>query len=63
MAVERTEMTFRSGADECAATLFFPAEPAEEDVPAVILAQGFTGTREDGIPQFAERFAEAGIAA
>lgn len=63
MAVDRTDTTFRSGGDECAATLFFPAAPAEEDVPAVILAQGFTGTREDGIPQFAERFAEAGIAA
>jgi dienelactone hydrolase len=63
VAFERTETSFPSGGDECAATLYFPAEPAEDDIPAVVLAQGFTGTREDGIPRFAERFAEAGIAA
>ena len=58
MAVERTDTSFPSGGDECAATLFFPTEPAEDDVPAVVLAQGFTGTRMDGIPRFAERFAD-----
>lgn len=61
MAIERTETSFPSGDDECAATLYFPADPAEDDIPAVVLAQGFTGTRLDGVPRFAERFAEAGF--
>ena len=61
MAVERTDTSFPSGGEECAATLYFPTEPAEDDVPAVVLAQGFTGTRLDGIPRFAERLAGAGF--
>ena len=61
MAVDLTETSFPSGGEECAATLYFPTEPDEDDVPAVVLAQGFTGTRLDGIPRFAERLAEAGF--
>lgn len=32
-------------------------------MPVVVMAHGFTATRTDGLPPFAERFAEAGLAA
>lgn len=62
MSILREEIRFDSHGDECAGTLFLP-ESGPEGLPAVVLAHGFTATREDGLPPFAERFAEEGFAA
>lgn len=55
-------MTFRSGAERCAAWLY-PAPAAAERAPVVVMAHGLSGTRRDRLGPFAERFAEAGFAA
>lgn len=62
--VERTELTFDSGGVECAAYLYRPAPigTGASRVPCVVMASGLTSTRDDGLPAFAERFAEAGLA-
>lgn len=57
-----TEEHFTSGGERCAATLYLP-EDSPDAVPAVVLAHGFTATREDGLAPFAERFASEGVAA
>lgn len=59
---ERTDVTFPSGDAHCAAYLYRP-DAADGDVPCVVMAHGFTATRDDRLPAFAERFAAAGIAA
>jgi uncharacterized protein len=56
------ELRFRSGGEECAATLYRPDVAAEGDVPCIVLSHGFSLTRRDGLPRFAERFANAGLA-
>jgi fermentation-respiration switch protein FrsA (DUF1100 family) len=58
----RTDLTFMSGGRRCAAWLYVP-DDALGRVPCVVMAHGFGGTREDAICAFAERFAEAGMAA
>jgi uncharacterized protein len=60
--VERREVQFRSGGDECAAWLYEPAGSPER-APVVVMAHGLSGTRRDRLGAFAERFARAGIAA
>ena len=60
--IAREDVRFQSGADHCAAWLFRPAA-AETDVPLVVLAHGFGGTRDARLDAFAERFADAGYAA
>lgn len=62
---ERTEVTFDSGGVECAAYLYRPAAPSggrSGAVPCVVMAHGFSATRDDGLPGYAERFAAAGLA-
>lgn len=61
MAFTTEQVSFQSGGDECAGTLFRP-ESNGSTVPVVVMAHGFTATRTDGLPPFAERFAEAGLA-
>ncbi|MEV4418469.1 alpha/beta fold hydrolase [Patulibacter sp. NPDC049589] len=58
---ERTEITFPSGDAHCAAYLYRP-EGAAGDVPCVVMAHGFSATRDDRLPAFAERFRAAGLA-
>lgn len=58
----RQHVSFRSGGETCAAHLYRPDDPAA-DVPCVIMGHGFSATRDDGLPAFAERFADAGYAA
>jgi pimeloyl-ACP methyl ester carboxylesterase len=60
--VDRRDVSFRSGEDECAAWLY-PAAGDAEAAPVVVMAHGHSGTRRDGLGPFAERFAAAGIAA
>ncbi len=62
MAVTREDITFPSGGKTCAAWLYLP-DGTHDALPCVVMAHGFGGTRADALPDFAERFAEAGIAA
>jgi pimeloyl-ACP methyl ester carboxylesterase len=61
---ERSDVSFESGGETCAAWHF----PAEGDVfasvegrPCMVMAHGIGGTRDSGLEPFAEAFAEAGL--
>jgi uncharacterized protein len=56
----RTELIFNSSGVDCAAYLYRPT--AASEVPCVVMAHGFAATRDDGLPAYAQRFAEAGLA-
>jgi pimeloyl-ACP methyl ester carboxylesterase len=58
---EREDLSFASGADTCAAWLYRP-EGVAGTVPCVVMAHGFSATRADTLPAYAERFAAAGMA-
>ena len=61
----RSDVTFSSGGERCAAYLYPPVaglDPAAP-VPCVVMAHGFSATRDDGLPAYAEAFAQAGFAA
>ena len=57
----REDVGFDCGGERCAAWLYRPEGDGPH--PCVILAHGFGGTREARLWAFAERFADAGIAA
>lgn len=59
--MSRTDVTFPSGHDSCAAWLYRP--DAQTPYPLVILGHGLGATRELGLAAYAERFVEAGFAA
>jgi len=59
--VTRHDVSFDSHGDTCAAWLFLP--DGVTNPPVVILGHGLGATREMGLDGFAERFAQAGIAA
>jgi pimeloyl-ACP methyl ester carboxylesterase len=53
--------TFSSGGEMCEAWLFRPDPvPAAERAPCVVMANGLSLTRWDGLPAFARAFADAG---
>src|SRR3954465_8575738 len=56
----RLDVAFPSAGDECRAWLFKP-DPAPP--PLAVLAAGPGGAREYGLEPYAQRFADAGIAA
>jgi len=56
----RTDVTFRSGDDWCAGWLYRP-EGFEGPRPLMVMAHGFSGTKELRLPAYAERFCAAGI--
>jgi alpha-beta hydrolase superfamily lysophospholipase len=60
--VERQDLTYAVGGDECVAWLY-PARDSGDPAPIVVMAHGLSGTRRDRLGPFAERFAETGIAA
>jgi len=60
--MDRQDLVFRSGDDECAAWLY-PAAGSSGRVPVIVMAHGLSGTRRDRLGPFAERFAAAGFAA
>jgi pimeloyl-ACP methyl ester carboxylesterase len=62
MEVERRDLSFQAGGDACAAWLY-PVTGGAAIAPIVVMAHGLSGTRRDRLGPFAERFAEAGIAA
>jgi dienelactone hydrolase len=57
---KRLDVAFPSSGDECRA---WPFLPDTEQSPVVILGHGLGGTREYGLEPYAQRFADAGIAA
>ena len=61
MEFERHDEDFESKETRCAGWLYEPA--GVTDPPVVVMAHGFGGEREARLPAFAERFAEAGLAA
>jgi alpha-beta hydrolase superfamily lysophospholipase len=62
--MQRKEVTFICGTDTCAAWLYAPAGGGSDGtVPLIVMAHGLTGTRRDRLGPFAERFADAGVAA
>ncbi len=54
----REDVWFTSGGDRCAAWWYSPE--GDGNGRAVVMANGFSLTRHDGLPRFAERFSEAG---
>ena len=60
--MDREELTFPSGDGHCAAWLYRPSRDAAGDVPCVVMGNGFSMTRHDGLPPYAERLAAAGLA-
>jgi uncharacterized protein len=56
----RLDVAFPSSGDDCRGWLFMPDT---ERPPLVILGHGLGGTREYGLEPYAQRFADAGIAA
>ena len=61
--IETEELRFRSDGEECAATLYRHDADTDDDTPCVVMGNGFSMTRHDGMPRFASCFAERGIAA
>jgi alpha-beta hydrolase superfamily lysophospholipase len=61
-AMPRQDLDFLSRGTRCASWLY-PAHGVGEPAPIVVMAHGLSGTRRDGLGPFAQRFAEAGIAA
>ncbi len=57
--MEREEVRFQSGSEECAAWLFRPPGGAAA-APCVVMASGLSCVREQRLDAFAERFAAAG---
>src|SRR4051794_15323240 len=60
--MQRDDVTFDSWGERCAAWLYRPADDSG-DAGCVVLGHGWTGTREQRLDAYAERFAEAGYAA
>jgi len=59
-ALVRRDLRFPCGEAECAGWLYLPAN--ETRPPVVVMAHGFAGTRDVGLPATAERLARAGLA-
>jgi dienelactone hydrolase len=57
--IARSDVTFESAGERCAAWLYRP----EHTSACVVLAHGWTGLREQRLDAYAERFAGAGLAA
>ncbi len=53
----RTDITFHSGDDWCAGWLYRP-EGFEGPRPLIVMAHGFSGTKELRLPAYAERFCD-----
>jgi pimeloyl-ACP methyl ester carboxylesterase len=60
--MERLDVRFASGEDECAAWLFLPSGEAGP-WPCVVMCTGLSFVRDQGLDAFGERFAAAGLAA
>ena len=59
-SARRMQVSFKSGGLSCAATVYRP-DSATGPVGCVVMGNGITLTRNDGIPDYAKRFADAGF--
>ena len=59
-APDREDIRIPSHGEQLAAYYYQPTAHAK--VPCVVMAHGFTGTRDDGLPPYAEAFRDAGFA-
>lgn len=58
--MDRQDIRIASHGEQLAAYLYRPA--GDPPVPAVVMAHGFSATRDDGLPGYAESFVQAGCA-
>ena len=58
---QREDIRIPSDGEQLAAYVYRPAA-ADRDTPCVVMAHGFSGTRDDGLPAYAEAFRAAGYA-
>lgn len=59
----RSEISFKSAGEVCAGWLYLPEEAGgDESFPVIVMAHGFSGVKEQGLAEYAERFADAGFA-
>ncbi len=58
--ITRLDLRFPCADSTCAGWLYLPSHSGR--APVVIMGHGFAGTRDVGLPRFAERFARAGLA-
>jgi pimeloyl-ACP methyl ester carboxylesterase len=62
--IVRRDLRFACGDDTCAGWLYMPGTVVIRGLPpVVVMGHGFAGTRDVGLPAFAEAFAQHGIAA
>jgi uncharacterized protein len=61
--MQRSDVTFQSSGTRCAAWLYRPVESGGGPTPCVVLASGFSAVRDQRLDAYAERFAQAGLAA
>ena len=60
----RKDITFTSKGLRCSGWLYVPDDlKSGQKVPAIVMATGFTGVKEDVLPDYAERFVAAGFVA
>ncbi|WP_254533413.1 alpha/beta hydrolase [Natrinema gelatinilyticum] len=57
----KTAISFESGGIRCSADLYLPLE-IHRRLPCIVMGHGFSGTKDLGLPAFAERFAAEGFA-
>ncbi len=62
MPATRDDIAFTSGGERVSAWLYRPADAGPGPLPCVVMAHGFSLTRHDGLPPYAEVFAAAGAA-
>ena len=58
----RKDITFTSKGLHCSGWLFVPEGQQGQKAPTIVMGHGFTGVKEMGLADFAERFATAGFA-
>jgi len=61
--MQRSDVTFQSAGTRCAAWLYRPDQSGGGPTPCVVLGHGFSAVRDQRLDAYAERFAEAGLAA
>ena len=62
MAEAREDIRIPSHGEQLAAYVYWP-DDRSTPVPCVVMAHGFSATRDDGLPPYAEAFQRAGLAA
>lgn len=62
MTAERVEVRIPSHGEQLAAYLYRPASSSGAARPCVVMAHGFSATRDDGLADYAEAFCAAGFA-